>query len=563
MTTTAPLDVAHTALARGAWSEAYQAFEAAVVERPDSAEALEGLGMAAWWLDLADVVFASREQAYRAYRVRGDEISAARVAVWLAWDHDAFRGEYAITSGWLHRARELLEGHHDTAAYAWLSVREAAFALLDHGNPDEALKHAEQAIASARASGSVDHEMVGRALRGFALATSGRIPEGMQELDGVNAAVLAGELQDRVAVGLACCYLISACDRVRDYDRAVQWCARLRAFCERWEFRVLFAVCRTQYAAVCMWRGAWGEAEHELEAASSELAACRPGMVSEALVRLGELRRRQGRLDEATSLFDRSGAHPLAAVGHAAVALDRGDWQSAGDLAERHLRSLPAHNRTERVAALELLVRARVALGDQSRALDALIELQDIAQHAFTAPLRGSASLAQGVLALGARDLEAARRHFEDAVDLFHKSGATFERGRAGLELAATLALLGRTDAAAREVERSVEVLTPLEATVELGRAKELRERLREAATTPPAAAPSAGVAQPVETAGLTPRERQVLALIAQGLSNQSIAERLIISEHTVHRHVANTLTKLGVPSRSAAVAHAARLGVL
>lgn len=562
MTLTAPLDLGQAALARGAWSEAFHAFEAALVEQPDRAEALEGQGLAAWWLDLADIVFASRERAYRAYRVQGDEVSAARVAVWLAWDHDAFRGEYAITSGWLHRARELLDGHHDTAAYAWLSVREAAFALLDHGNPEEALKHAEQAIEAGRASGSVDYEMVGRALRGFALATSGRIPEGMQELDGVNAAVLAGEMQDRVAIGLACCYLISACDRVRDYDRAVQWCARLRAFCERWEFRVLFAVCRTQYAAVCMWRGAWGEAERELEAASSELAAVRPGMVSEALVRLGELRRRQGRLDEATSLFDRSGAHPLAAVGHAAVALDRGDWESAGDLAERHLRSLPAHNRTERVAALELLVRARVARGDQSRALAAMIELQDIADQAFTTPLRGSASLAKGVLATGADDHEAARRHFEDAVDLFYKSGASFERGRAGLELAAALLALGRHDAAAREVERAAQVLAPLEATVELDRASVLRARLAHATPSATGATEATATAAPTSTA-LTRREVQVLEHIAEGLGNQAIAERLTISEHTVHRHVANILTKLGVPSRSAAVAQAARLGLL
>ena len=554
MTLIAPSDVGQAALAAGAWSEALQAFEAALIGEPDHAEALEGQGLAAWWLDLADVVFAARERAYRAYRARGDDVSAARVAVWLAWDHDAFRGEYAITSGWLHRARELLDGHHHTAAYAWLSVREAAFALLDHGNPEAALKHAEQAIEAGRASGSVDFEMVGRALRGFALATSGRVPEGMQELDGVNAAVLAGEMQDRVAIGLACCYLISACDRVRDYDRAVQWCARLRAFCERWQFRVLFAVCRTQYAAVCMWRGAWGEAEQELEAASSELAAVRPGMVSEALVRLGELRRRQGRLDEATSLFDRSGAHPLAAVGHAAVALDRGDWESAGDLAERHLRSLPAHNRTERVAALELLVRARIARNDGSRALAALIELQSIAEQAFTTPLRGSASLASGVLASHTGDVEAARRHFEDALDLFQKSGALFELGRAGLDLAAALGALGRYEAAIREVDRAEVALAPLEATVELDRAQLLRRRL----TEPPPVAVTL-----TSGAALTRREVEILGLIAQGLGNQAIAERLTISGHTVHRHVANTMTKLGVPSRSAAVAQAARLGLL
>ena len=136
--------------------------------------------------------------------------------------------------------------------------------------------------------------MVGRALHGFARVTAGSVEEGLQELDEVNAAVLAGEMSDRVLIGLACCYLIAACERIRDYERAVQWCDRLKAFCTKWGLRPLFAVCRTQYASVCMWRGAWEEAERELTSAADELAACRPAMTGEGLVRLGELRRRQG-----------------------------------------------------------------------------------------------------------------------------------------------------------------------------------------------------------------------------------------------------------------------------
>jgi pimeloyl-ACP methyl ester carboxylesterase/DNA-binding CsgD family transcriptional regulator len=61
----------------------------------------------------------------------------------------------------------------------------------------------------------------------------------------------------------------------------------------------------------------------------------------------------------------------------------------------------------------------------------------------------------------------------------------------------------------------------------------------------------------------LSSREREVLALVAQGLSDQEIAEQLIVSYHTVHRHVANIRHKLGRGSRTAAVAEAARLGLL
>ena len=74
---------ADEALARGDWQAARGAFEQALRER-QSPEALEGLGLAGWWLDLAGVVFVSSERAYRLYRDRGDRRGAARVAIWIA-----------------------------------------------------------------------------------------------------------------------------------------------------------------------------------------------------------------------------------------------------------------------------------------------------------------------------------------------------------------------------------------------------------------------------------------------------------------------------------------------
>src|SRR6185312_4546227 len=151
-----------------------------------------------------------------------------------------------------------------------------------------------------------------------------------------------------IAIGLASCYMIAACDRVRDYDRALQWCARLKAFCAKWGLRPLFAVCRTQYASLCLWRGTWLEAEEELRAASHEFAASRPAMTGEALVRLAELRRRQGRLVEANELFEQAGPHGLALLGRAELAFDRGDFRTAAEHAARYLRHVPTQNRTDR-----------------------------------------------------------------------------------------------------------------------------------------------------------------------------------------------------------------------
>src|SRR3954466_13288067 len=98
------LQAARLALSRGAWLDAKAAFEDSLAAG-ESPEALEGLGTAAWWLDLADLVFDTRGRAYRLYRDQGDALAASRVAVWLAWDYWAFRGENAVANGWLQRAR--------------------------------------------------------------------------------------------------------------------------------------------------------------------------------------------------------------------------------------------------------------------------------------------------------------------------------------------------------------------------------------------------------------------------------------------------------------------------
>ena len=546
------------ALEAGAWREAQHAFERAVAIE-DTPEALEGLGLAAWWLDLAPIVFDARERAYRGYRSRGDHVSAGRLAVWIAWDSAAFRGEEGVAHGWLQRARRLLEGQPDSIEHAFLASRAAVFALLDDGDPEQAERLAADAIRIGQALSAIDHEMVGRALQGFARVTMGRVTEGLRDLDEVSAAILGGDLKDRLLIGLAGCYLIAACDSVRDHGRAVQWCDRIKEHSRKWGLKPLFAVCRTQYASVCMWRGAWDEAERELTEACDELSICRPGMTTDGLARLGELRRRQGRLEDAASLFDRSGAHPIASFGRAAMALDHGDFRGGAELAERHLRRLPAKNRTERAPALELLIRAHVNSGDnhgRNRARAALDELRSIATDAQTPPLLASASLSAGLIGLDSEDFDVARRDLEDSVDFFEKSGAPFEAARARVYLACAMERLDRTDAAVAEVDRALLAFTRLDARHELRSAQSVRERLTSSQHAAPAAAPRA-------TSALTTREMEVLRLISTGLSNQAIADRLCISEHTVHRHVANTLAKLDVPSRSAAVAHAARLGLL
>lgn len=554
---TDPLSAGHRALRQGAWEQARTRFEEALQERETPA-GREGLGLAAWWLEDAATTIEARERAYRLYREGGDRRSAARMAIWLAWDCLAFRGEPAVANGWLQRARRLLAGFESVPEHGWLALHEGNLALaLDH-DTTRARAYGAQMAALGRTLGSTDLEMLGLALEGLALVSEGQVAEGMRRLDEASAAALAGEL-DLVAVPFATCYLIYACERVRDFDRAAQWCDRVKEFCKQWRVRGLFAICRTHYASVLIARGVWAEAEEELAAATCELKVTRPALVGEGTVRLAELRRRQGRWEEAAGLFAQVESHSLAQLGRSALALDQGDAETATDLIGRLLRRIPLEDRTERAAGLELLVRAKLALGECEPAALALAELQTIATMAGTEPLRASANFAAGLVAAAGEDYETARHRLEEAVDLFERSGVPFETAQARLELARVLQPLGRWAAAEHEARAAWRAYQELGAARETNRAAAFLEALQPTSVQP-TSPPASGTPK---LARLTPRELEVLQLLSRGLSNQKIAERLVLSEHTVHRHVSSILTKLDLPTRAAAAAHAVRHGLL
>jgi LuxR family maltose regulon positive regulatory protein len=529
------------ALGRGAWEEARALFDAAVAEA-ETAEALEGLSWAAWWLNDAAVVFDARERAYRLYRSLGDRGGAARMATWLGTDHVDFRGELAVARGWLGRARRLLEGLEPSAEHGWLFVHEAEKQLLANDTA-RARELGARAAELGQRLGVVDLEMMGLATEGLALVTEGEVQEGMSRLDEAAAAALGEQFAELWSVGWCCCYLIYGCERVRDYDRAAQWCRRVEEWSERMRTHVLNRACRAHYAGVLIWRGVWAEAEEELTGSAEHLAVIRPPMAAEAVVRLGELRRRQGRLVEAAEIFEEVAEHPLALLGLGEVCIDRGDPAGARDRAEEYLRDAPPRASTLRAAGLELLVRAEVALGEERRAAVAAEELEAVAALVSTDPLRAAASCAAGIVASAAGDRQRARAAFEDAARLFQRSGAPFEAARSRIELARVLAAGDRVRDAVREARSAATSLRRIGAAHEAARADALALELERLPSSPPPP--------------LSQRECEVLRLVAKGKSDRAIAAALVISEHTVHRHVANILAKLGCASRSAAVAQA------
>ena len=171
-------------------------------------------------------------------------------------------------------------------------------------------------------------------------------------------------------------------------------------------------------------------------------------------------------------------------------------------------------------------------------------------------PLRGGREFRGRVRRAGRGEADAARQHLEDAVDLFLQSGAPFEVARARIELARALAALGRASTRPRRRCGARSICSRAAGGARNG-ARARRPRL--AAVRAARRAPRPGD----RTGGLTKRELEVLRLVAEGLSNQTIAEQLFVSDHTVHRHLANILSKLSVSTRAAAVAQAARRGLL
>ena len=549
-----PLDTGWGALRAGDWVDARAAFaeSLAQIETP---EALEGMGWVGHMLNEDRLTFDSRERAFRLYMERGDNSSAARIASYLAADHLLFRGEPAVASGWLQRAHSLIDDLEPSVDHGWLAIHEGHIAVSLEEDTAKARRLAARAVELGRTFRAPELEMLGLGLEGRALVSDGELEEGMRRLDEATTVALAGEARLLYCVAWACCYLISACERVRDFDRAAQWCARVGDFCGQHDI-FLLNTCRAHYASVLSWQGRWDEAESQLTAAVGGLQASRPPMVGDAIARLGELRRRQGRLTEATELFARSETHTLSLLGRAALALDSDQPSEAAELADRYLRRFAEPGRVERGAGLELAIKALTRLGEHERAAAALGELREIAARARTRPILAAVSSAEGTLAAASGDHDAARRSLEDALDMLAACEAPFETGRVRLDLAATLDALGRPDQAQREIEAAIENFRAIGADWERGRAEAMLERLRTPSATQPAEATDGPLSR------LSRRELEVLDLVAQGRTNREIAARLVLSEHTVNRHVANILRKLGLTSRAAAASLAGRHGL-
>jgi ATP/maltotriose-dependent transcriptional regulator MalT len=548
------LEQGNEAMERGAWEEARACFRAALAQQ-ETPEAYEGLSWSHWSLNEVEELFQTRETAFRLYRQAGDLPGAARMAMWIGTDHIDFRSDLAATNGWHQRAARLLEGLSPAPEHAWLPILEGDIAMLVENDAPRAKERARVAGKLARDLGVFDVEVMSLAMEGFALVTEGEVAAGMRLLDEAAVAALGGEMSQPGYAGWVLCYLLYACEQVRDHERAVDWCSKMREFAERSQMAGLRGICRVHFAAVLIWRGDWQAAESELADAALHLEPHHPLLAADGTVRLAELRHRQGRISESEDLFRSVEWHPLALIGLAELALEAGRPRDAQELVDRYLRQVPETARTQRAGAYELLVRAHALLGNHERAAEAMAVVQSLSSIVTTLPLRAATHFSAGALAVASHEYERARACFEDAIDLFERCCAPYEAARARLELASVLVLLDRLERAASEAATAYNALRKLSSVFYAGRAAALQQDIQRRIDSGASRTPAQGL--------LTDRQLDILRLISRGLNDREIAAALVVSEHTVHRHVANILQRLDLPSRAAAVAYAGNHGML
>ena len=537
-------DAGYAALKDGRADDARAIFAASVADH-GSAEAQEGFSWAALALDDGDATIAARQAAYRLYRAADAPVAAARMAMWLAKDHDDFRGEAALANGWLARARRLLADQPLAPEHGWLPVLECWGTTASERAPEDIAASARHAIEVARICGDSDLELLGIGFEGLALVDAGLIAEGMARLDEAAAAVTAGELDEPLWALVVFCNLIEACQRARDFARAAEWCATMRDEADRMCHTGSQGLCRAHYGAVLTQCGDWAGAEDALAEAVRCFDASWPPYRAEALADLAELRRRQGRLGEAAELLEEAAGTPRTALVQARCALDLGQGAEAVASAERYLRRFPETSTLHRVEGLEVLVRAAIAAGERPRAEAALAELDAIARRVATRPLLAMASAARAAHAAVTGGTSEARAGFEDAIDLYSRAGMAFDAAAARVELAELLAL-DRPEAARGEAASALAALNAMGAIHLARRAATLEDRIARGlhGGTPENAADA-----------LTPRQTEVLRHVAAGLTNREIAGELALSEKTVDRHLSNAFDRLGVSSRAAATA--------
>jgi ATP/maltotriose-dependent transcriptional regulator MalT len=476
------------------------------------------------------------QRAYAECVRLGEHDRGALNAFWLGFAL-LFRGEMAQASGWLARAERLSGAtDHVCAARGYLLVPPFLQAL--GSDAATASRLAGEMLDVARRCDDRDLMAFGLLCSGEAALAVADLSRGMKLLDEAMVSVTTGEVS-LIPAGIVYCAVIESCMNVFDLRRAAEWTDALHDWCGSQPDLVPFrGQCLVHRSQVLQAHGEWAEAVTEAERARRHLSAPAHPALGLAHYQQGELHRLRGEFADAERAYraaSEQGREPTP--GFALLRLAEGRLEAAV-AAVRPMAEGGTH--PSRATILAASVEILLAAGDIAAAQSASQELTRIAEDVDVPLLHAMAGYAAGAIRLAADAPKEALDRLRPACKEWRELAMPYDAARSRVLIALACRALGDHDGAQLELDAA-------RATFERIRARPDLTRLAQLAGHPDRRPPAA----------LTRRECEVLRLVATGQTNRQIADALVVSEHTVARHLQNIFTKLGLSSRAAATAYA------
>ncbi len=520
------LTEARQAYAAQDWPTAAAHFDAVASER-FTADDLAAYSDAAWWLGRIEDSLRLGAAACEAFQADARPAEAAWAAELLGIFHLS-RGDESQAMGWLGRAGHLVEGLPECPAHGHLIQFTEVDANLMAGRPAAALEAAHRVQEIGRRYDDSDLLALGLHGEGRALIQSGRLVDGLALLDEAMVEVRNGHVAPFIA-GVLYCHTVAACHAVADVRRMTRWTELTERWLATFPAAVVFeGLCAVHRAQLHLLRGEWDEAERGAMRIAKDFDRQRVDYAAEAWYVVAEVRRLRGE-PSAVDAYDEAHARGRdPQPGRALLRLQQGDAEGAATSVRSALTAVGA-DPLRRAPICAAAVEIALAAGRMEAATAAEAEVAATAATFATSGLEAMAATARGAVLLAEGRAEAALPVLREACRRWHELGAVHE--------AATTCL--RLGQAYRALDDEVS------AAAEEARAQATFERL--GAHRPAPGPPD----------GLTRRECEVLALVADGRSNQQIGEELYISDRTVGRHLTNIFHKIRVTSRTQAARYA------
>jgi DNA-binding CsgD family transcriptional regulator len=532
------IELGRVSYSSAAWTDAHESLSRADQTAPLAAEDLELLATSAYMLGREDEWMRILERAHHQYSDAEEVLRAVRCAFWIGTNL-ALRGEMGPATGWLGRAQRLLERHEGECVERGYMLLPVVFQHEAAGDYEGASSTAAAAAELGEHFGDSDLFALAVHAQGGILIRDGRVNEGLGLLDEAMVAVTAGELSP-IVTGIVYCGVILACEEVYELRRAQEWTAALARWCDGQPDLLAFTGrCLVHRAQLMRLHGDWTDALEEAQRAGERFAeAMNRAAAAKACYLRGEVHRLRGEFAPAEEAYREASELGLTPQpGWALLRLAQGNEHPAAAAIRRVMGETT--DRLARAGVLPAYVEIMLAVGDVDEARSACRELGQIAEAYESAMLHATAAQARGAVELAAGEAATALVDLRRAWQAWQALEAPYEAARARVLVGQACKALGDEDAFVLELDAARSTFGELKAAPDVTRVDALCK--------------GAGTA----THGLTGRELEVLRLVATGKTNREIAESLVISEHTVARHVQNIFTKLGVASRTAAGAFA------